>query len=199
MIKVSLLSLLAITTLWAAPVARGFSDEHVVVKKEDRMGKESYEVMTRKEFYALEKECRQESFYSSKALMLAQRTWKENEENSGTFPRSVARPIRVRAMRGYKDPGEAVASAQKYTEREGEQDKKREEKLKRKHSRSVMSRGRGRGNNRRKSVLNTKSFNEAAKKQENRQAELDKACALYESMLQKCRQEAEERAKSGKP
>jgi hypothetical protein len=199
MIKASLLSLLAITTLWAAPVARGFSDEHVVVKKEDRMGKESYEVMTRKEFYALEKECRKESFYSTKALMLAQRTWKENEENTGAFPRSVARPIRVRAMRGYKDPGEAAASAQKYTEREGEQDKKREEKLKRKHSRSVMSRGRGRGNNRRKSVLDTKSFNEAAKKQENRQAELDQACALYESMLQKCRQEAEERATSRNP
>ncbi|MBL7114547.1 MAG: hypothetical protein ISS35_02175 [Kiritimatiellae bacterium] len=195
MIKASLFSFLAITILWTAPCAHGFGNMHVVVKRQDRLGNESYKVMSRTEFRELEKKCRKEASYATKALSLAQRAWKEDSNNTSPFPRSVAKPIKVRAMREFKEKEDAREMASKYTERENEQAKKREADLKRKHSKQSWTRGRGRGNNRRTSKVDTKSLKKATDKLEERKATLERACTLYESMLVKCREEAEERRK----
>lgn len=191
----ALLPMLLFGVLLSASLAFGFGDERVVVKKVDRLGNETYESMTRGEARDLESSYRAESFYSMSALLKAQRAWKEDTSNEGMFPRSAAKTKQVRILKSYRDPAEAESAVQKYEQREVESAARRDKYLREKCTRVVRSGGgNNRGNNRGKSqtkkVFDQAKYNEAVAKDKARKAELEKACQLYESMLEQCRQEA---------
>jgi len=180
--------------LLSASFAHGFDDERVVVKKTDRVGNDTYEAMTRSEFREQETACRADSFYSVSALLKAQRAWKEDPSNKGTFPRSVARAHQARIVKSCRDPADADGEVQKYTKREAESAARRDRYLREKCTRIVRTGGSNRGNNRGRSstkrVFDQNKYNKEVAEDKARKATLEKASQLYDRMLEQCRQEA---------
>ena len=171
-------SLLAVVvSLSAAELA----DRQMVVEIEDRLGDSTYAVMTTSQFRAKEQESRDEAFLSSRALMKAQRVW---DSKRGAFPRSVAKPIKYRCLREYREFADAQNDVTRYIKKEKDQLKKKEAKLKHKYSRVVSTKSKGRRSN--KKILDTKRYQKALERNEKKQKDLEDACELYKKMLSEC-------------
>ncbi|MDP6524084.1 MAG: hypothetical protein QGH15_07665 [Kiritimatiellia bacterium] len=170
-------------------VAHGY-EEHVVVKRRRRLDNTTYEVMTRSDLRKLEYNNRREKIIQVKALAKAEKAWKEDPSNKGkSFPRSVVTSPDVRAMKGYRDLADATEEANRYTQQEKKRLAKQKKDLKEKYAvyqTARNSRDRGRRQEKR---YDMERYNAALKRDEEREALLQKAADLYESVLEEVRAE----------
>lgn len=125
----AMLICLCITAVCAA----GQQEKILLVKVCDRAKKLSYELMTPNEYKTLQAEIKAESMLSTKAMMLAQKEWKANEETKKKrFPRSAI-SLRKATILGqpFKDRQKADDKLYHYqdkAEEKEDRDKEREKK-----------------------------------------------------------------------
>ncbi len=170
-------------------VAHGY-EEHVVVKKRDRLDNTTYGVMTRSDLRKLEYANRKEKIIEIKALAKAEKAWKTDPSNNGkSFPRSVVTSPDVRAMKGYRELADATEEANHYTQQEKKRLAKQKKDLKEKYAvyqTARKSRNRDRWEEKR---YDMERYNGVLKRDEERKALLQKAADLYESVLEEVRAE----------
>lgn len=177
----------------ASTVAHGY-EEHVVVKKRDRRDNTTYAVMTRSELRKLEYTNRREKILHVKALAKATKAWKEDPSNKGkSFPRSIATPVDVRAMKGYRNKEDATEEANRYTRQEEERLAKKKRDQKEKYAIYYSVRNNGNRRRTQKKRYDMKRYNTALEREAERTALIEKAASLYESALKEVRNQYESR------
>ena len=102
------------------PAAGG--EKFVLYKLTDHAKRSSYEVASVSEFRKLKAEIDQEGRLFGRAVSLAEREWKANKDNKGSFPRSAASPRDVREVGTYNDMAAAQAKQGLLQERDAKAD-----------------------------------------------------------------------------
>ncbi len=93
-------------------------DRFLLVKVTDWTGSTTYTVMSPDEFKAAESELALERRFSSRALMMAQKEWRNDAElGRKTFPRSAGNPPDLRVVREYGERSEADQKASELMDR----------------------------------------------------------------------------------
>lgn len=171
-----------------------FGEDHIVIRKHNWQGANSYEIVSRQKNAELKNIARKESLQASKALKLSQKEWKQNKENSGSFPISATKPTKIKELKRFRDMTEASTAIQKYTDREAESIIKDENKLKRRYTKKSRSRnGKSKGN------LDTKGYEKAVAKKNARDAKLESAHEIYSKHLKQCITEYDEKISKNEP
>jgi len=97
--------LVAFALLVAAPAMAGFDDdEYHLVKITDRAKEVTYEVMDAEQLEELEAAIKLEKKFHTKAMMLASKEWRKNEElKRKAYPRGAIAARKVQKIGTYKD------------------------------------------------------------------------------------------------
>lgn len=106
-----------------APAVGG--EKFVLFKLYDHAKKCTYEVQSESEYKKLKAEIDKERRFFGRAVSLAEREWKADKDNKGSFPRSAASPRDIKEVGTYNDMAAAQAKQTSYQERESKSDDKK--------------------------------------------------------------------------
>jgi len=122
-------ALAGLAMLIASPGLAGALTKHHVVKVTELDGSESYKTMTSDDYKPFEKDLANERRLYTRALMKAQKAWKEDESTGKSmFPRRAVKPRTVSKVGTFRTAEEADKKLERYQERQAEKEKEERER-----------------------------------------------------------------------